>query len=49
MVPISMVAAIPYAQAYPVIAWLAWVPNLIVAEIYIAARRTGSVRSAASA
>jgi uncharacterized membrane protein len=33
--PISMALAIPYAHAYPVIAWLAWVPNLIVAELYI--------------
>jgi hypothetical protein len=27
----SMIAGIPFALAYPVIAWLAWVPNLLVA------------------
>ena len=33
----SGLAAMPYAQAYPVIAFLCWVPNLIVAEIGLAA------------
>lgn len=28
----SMLAGIPFEQAYPVIAWLCWVPNLLVAE-----------------
>jgi uncharacterized membrane protein len=30
--PASLIAGIPFALAYPVISWLAWVPNLIVAE-----------------
>lgn len=30
--PVSAVAGIPFDQAYPTIAWLCWVPNLIVAE-----------------
>jgi len=30
--PASMVAGIPFELAYPVIAWLCWVPNLLVAE-----------------
>jgi len=29
----------PFEAAYPVVAWLAWVPNLIVAEWLILARR----------
>ncbi|MEF9979046.1 MAG: DUF2306 domain-containing protein [Thermomonas sp.] len=34
--PSSMLAAIPFDVAYPVIAWLCWVPNLIVAELLFA-------------
>lgn len=30
--PLSMLATIPFEQAYPVIAWLCWLPNLLVAE-----------------
>lgn len=30
--PASIVAGFPFEQAYPVIAWLCWVPNLLVAE-----------------
>lgn len=28
-----------FETAYPIIAWIAWVPNLIVAEMWIASRR----------
>ena len=31
--PASMVAGLAFERAYPVIAWLCWVPNLIVAEL----------------
>jgi uncharacterized membrane protein len=31
-VPVSVAAGIPFTVAYPVIAWLCWVPNLFVAE-----------------
>lgn len=31
-VPASVLAGIPLESAYPVIAWLCWVPNLFVAE-----------------
>lgn len=34
-VPASQLAEIPFMVAYPIIAWLAWVPNLVVAELYI--------------
>jgi uncharacterized membrane protein len=30
---------VPFEAAYPVVAWLAWVPNLVVAEWLILARR----------
>jgi hypothetical protein len=30
--PLSAVAGIPFEDAYPAVAWLCWVPNLIVAE-----------------
>jgi uncharacterized membrane protein len=32
LLPVSQVAGIPFEHAYPVIAWLCWVPNLLVAE-----------------
>lgn len=32
--PASFVAGIPFELAYPAIAWLCWVPNLLVAERY---------------
>jgi hypothetical protein len=37
--PLSMVAGLSFAVAYPAIAWLAWVPNLAVAEAWIRTRR----------
>lgn len=32
--PSSMIAGIPFEVAYPAIAWLCWLPNLIVAELF---------------
>jgi len=40
--PLSMVAGIPFETAYPIIAWIAWVPNLAVAEWWL--RRTPRLR-----
>ncbi len=40
--PISQIADIPFQVAYPAIAWLAWVPNLTLAELYL--RREGLAR-----
>jgi len=34
-VPASVMSGIPFEQAYPVIAWLCWVPNLLLAELII--------------
>jgi uncharacterized membrane protein len=33
--PSSMVAGIPFEDAYPAIAWLCWLPNLLAAEIWL--------------
>jgi uncharacterized membrane protein len=30
--PLSLVVGIPFGVAYPAIAWLCWVPNIIIAE-----------------
>ena len=30
--PLSMVAGIPFQLTYPIIAWMCWVPNLVIAE-----------------
>ena len=30
--PASMLAGVPFEVAYPAIAWLCWVPNLLVVE-----------------
>lgn len=31
--PLSLALGIPFETAYPIISWIAWVPNLIVAEL----------------
>jgi len=31
-IPFSQMAGVPFETAYPAIAWLCWVPNLVVAE-----------------
>ena len=33
--PISQIMGIPFLEAYSAIAWLAWVPNLLLAEAYL--------------
>jgi len=33
--PASMISGIPFELSYPFISWLAWIPNLLVAEWYI--------------
>lgn len=48
--PSSMIAGIAFEVAYPAIAWLCWVPNLIVAQLFFARTRTalgapGSLRA----
>lgn len=36
--PLSMLAGLPYEAAYRAIAWLCWVPNLLIAEWYLMRR-----------
>jgi hypothetical protein len=36
--PLSIVAGFDFRVAYPAIAWLCWVPNLIAAELWLRAR-----------
>ena len=38
-IPLSLGLGIPFETAYPIISWIAWVPNLIVAELLIFRRR----------
>ena len=33
--PSALIGGISYADAYPVIAWLCWVPNLLVAQVFV--------------
>lgn len=44
-VPASVAAGIEFAVAYPVIAWLCWLPNLLVAETINSASRTPDKRA----
>ena len=39
--PLSQVAGIPFADAYQAIAWICWMPNLVMAEWVVLRRRTG--------
>ena len=43
-IPVSMMLDIPFDTAYPVIAWLCWVPNLVVAEMIVRWPRRPLVR-----
>ena len=48
-IPVGMMLEIPFDTAYPVIAWLCWVPNLIVAELILRWPRRSTVRLRAPA
>ncbi|TQK03525.1 DUF2306 domain-containing protein [Herbaspirillum sp. SJZ107] len=39
--PLSQIIGIDFAFAYRCIAWLAWVPNMVIAEIYLRQRGPG--------
>lgn len=45
--PLSGLAGIPFEEAYPAIAWLCWVPNLVVAEWFFVRGSFVSVESTA--
>ncbi|HVE79962.1 MAG TPA: DUF2306 domain-containing protein, partial [Gemmatimonadaceae bacterium] len=40
-IPLSLAAGIPFEEGYPMIAWISWVPNLLVAE-WLVRRRPGA-------
>ncbi|ABM39917.1 DUF2306 domain-containing protein [Polaromonas naphthalenivorans] len=42
--PASMVLGIPFENAYPVIAWLCWIPNLVLAELAFNQARNRATR-----
>jgi hypothetical protein len=44
--PASVVSGIPFAFAYPVIAWLCWVPNLVLAELMFNQMNNPSIEGA---
>ena len=44
--PASQIAGIHFMVAYPAIAWLCWVPNLLLAEWLIRSGRLSPARSA---
>ncbi len=46
---ILIALGVPFEEAYPTVAWISWVPNLILVEWYLALsrqRRAGGVRTA---
>jgi uncharacterized membrane protein len=47
--PIMQVLGIPFEEAYPVVAWLAWVPNLLIAEWFVLARKTHRIQDEGAA
>jgi uncharacterized membrane protein len=46
-IPLSQFVGIPFADAYQAIAWVCWVPNLVVAEWIVLRRRGGMGKIAA--
>lgn len=46
--PLSQVVGIPFGEAYPAIAWLCWVPNLVVAEWFVLRSSIAPLAPAAS-
>jgi hypothetical protein len=44
--PLGQLAGAPFETFYPLTAWISWIPNLILAELYL---RRSPVRVAAAA
>jgi uncharacterized membrane protein len=44
--PLFAALGIPFDEAYQTVAWLAWVPNLLVAELYLRVRGVRSLQGA---
>lgn len=43
--PPSIMVGIPFETSYPVIAWLCWVPNLLVAELAFVGTKRGALET----
>jgi hypothetical protein len=41
--PVSTVSGVAFELAYPVIAWLCWVPNLVAAEFFLERSRAAPI------
>ncbi len=41
--PASAVAGLPFETAYPWVAWLCWLPNLVVAEVVLRRRHAATI------
>lgn len=41
--PLSAMLGLPIAVAYPAISWLAWIPNLLIAEWFVRSRRSSAI------
>lgn len=46
--PASQFAGIPFTVAYPAIAWLCWVPNLLLAQAFLRSRRARELLAASA-
>jgi hypothetical protein len=46
--PASIVSGFPFELAYPVIAWLCWLPNLVAAELLFNRTRVPSIQRSAT-
>lgn len=44
--PLAQAAGVPFETAYPIIAWLSWLPNLLVVESWLVPRATRRVLDA---
>lgn len=48
MIPAALVSGLRFADAYPFIAWLCWVPNLVIVELFMKRSTTSSAERAAA-
>lgn len=42
--PVQLISGIPFETAYAVVAWLCWVPNVLIAEYYLSRSKNLSVQ-----
>ena len=46
--PAALVSGVPFEAAYPAIAWLCWVPNLLLAQAFLRSRRARELLAASA-